>query len=221
MSFNNGRANEAETEIQHTNQHHQPPDQRPAATFESNNNDLHKRSPFASAAGTTTTTNLDAQFPSLGGSSNSNNSDSHSNSLSRRSVDVHTLDIHEQPYTNNSNSNSSNNSRPTSFNTDTTKQNYTPHQHTSGNGVPYGNYRYTLPFQSNLGAIANTPNNNNIPTIQPPQTQDDNFKLFTIYGNGEFLPKCQLIFCLSLLFLFFIMESITRPLLIVFNLNIK
>lgn len=58
------------------------------------------------------------------------------------------------------------------------KLNSTPHEYTSQNGVPQGHYRNTLP------------------------SQDDNFKLFTIYGNGEF-PLPQMSFLLFFVIFFY------------------
>ncbi|XP_073833894.1 solute carrier family 41 member 1 isoform X1 [Musca autumnalis] len=177
----------------------------PQWQLETNNNDLHKNtsltastpaydkqttplvasaaalaadSAAAAATTTTTTTNLDAHFPSL--TSSNNGSDNHSNnSLSRRSLDAHhTLDIQEKTPNDNNNRNSSS-KIPT---TPTNKPlNSTPHEYTSGNGVPQGHYRYTLPPLTSNNKTNN--NTNNIPTIQHQQSQDDNFKLFTIYGN--------------------------------------
>lgn len=102
---------------------------------------------------------------------------SNSNSLSRRSLDVHTLDIHEPQHHHHYNNNNINNKQqheqqqlqlPSTPTLSTnSKLNSTTHEYTSTNGVPHGHYRNTLP------------------------PQDDNFKLFTIYGNGEF-PKSPL-----------------------------
>uniref|UniRef100_T1PEJ6 Divalent cation transporter n=1 Tax=Musca domestica TaxID=7370 RepID=T1PEJ6_MUSDO len=179
--------------------------------LESNNNDLHKdtsltappsantvpfgkqSTPLASstaafaaaateAAATTTTTNLDAHFPSLTSNNGSDNHSTSNNSLSRRSLDAHhTLDIQQPPT--NDNKNSSSKAPTTTPTNDTTKSlNSTPHEYTSGNGVPHGHYRYTLPPLTNY-SNNKTNHTNNIPTIQHQQSQDDNFKLFTIYGN--------------------------------------
>ncbi|XP_037815258.1 solute carrier family 41 member 1 isoform X1 [Lucilia sericata] len=92
------------------------------------------------------------------------------NSLSRRSLDVHTLDIHEPQQQQQLHSNNVNNinnkqqheqqQQPSTPTLSTnSKLNSTTHEYTSNNGVPHGHYRNTLP------------------------PQDDNFKLFTIYGN--------------------------------------
>ncbi|XP_065362834.1 solute carrier family 41 member 1 isoform X1 [Calliphora vicina] len=89
-------------------------------------------------------------------------SNSNSNSLSRRSLDVHTLDIHEpqQQHNNNNNKQHEQQQQPSTPTLSTnSKLNSTTHEYTSNNGVPHGHYRNTLP------------------------PQDDNFKLFTIYGN--------------------------------------
>lgn len=180
MSLN---GKEAETQNQWQQQQH----------LESNNNDLHKDTSFTpttpaatathasssssstALAPATANTNLDAPYPSL--SSNSDNH-SNSNSLSRRSLDVHhTLDINEQPI----NSNNSSKTTPTTPTTVTPLNSTALHQYTSGNDVPYGQYRNTLPPLPNY----NNKNHTNIPTIQHQPSQDDNFKLFTIYGNGE------------------------------------
>lgn len=87
-----------------------------------------------------------------------------SNSLSRRSLDVHTLDIHEPQQQQQEQQQYNNNKQQPSTPTLSTnsKINSTTHEYTSNNGVPHGHYRNTLP------------------------PQDDNFKLFTIFGNGEF-----------------------------------
>ncbi|XP_023309526.2 solute carrier family 41 member 1 isoform X1 [Lucilia cuprina] len=111
----------------------------------------------------THTTKSAAMAPTANSESMSN-----TNSLSRRSLDVHTLDIHEpqqQQQLHNNNVNNINNKQheqqqPSTPTLSTnSKLNSTTHEYTSNNGVPHGHYRNTLP------------------------PQDDNFKLFTIYGN--------------------------------------
>ncbi|XP_013108442.2 solute carrier family 41 member 1 isoform X1 [Stomoxys calcitrans] len=179
MSLNNGRENETQHQWQQQQQ------------LETNNNELHKDTSFMPAAptaaaptsSTTTTSNTNSH-------SSHNAGDNHSNSLSRRSLDVpHTLDIHEQPCDDNI-SNSSSLNQPsqqqeqttatTPITDITTTLNSTPHEYTSNNGVQHGQYRYTMPPFSNNN---NNKNHTNIPTIQHQPSQDDNFKLFTIYGN--------------------------------------
>lgn len=129
---------------------------------------------------------------------------SNSNSLSRRSLDVHTLDIHEPQHHHHYNNNNINNKQqheqqqlqlPSTPTLSTnSKLNSTTHEYTSTNGVPHGHYRNTLP------------------------PQDDNFKLFTIYGNGEF-PKPPLAPLQPTIALTFYHTFFFNPTLKIFNIK--
>lgn len=138
-----------------------------------NNNDLKDTSftPAALAAAAASSSSNPDTFNATSSSSftQHNPTNSNSNSLSRRSLsDVYTLDIQEPQQ---QLTHRQHPSTPTP--STNSKLNSTPYDYTSTNGVPQGHYRNTLP------------------------SQDDNFKLFTIYGNGEFSNN---IFFLSLSF---------------------